>query len=440
MREIFMGAHYGSVQVRSEDREKVKAAAQEVSAAMQVNMLVAPVLDGWIGIYPENNGQDQVVGEKLATLIDGYLLQMLVHDDSVFAYWLYHNGKLMDSHWSSPGYFGEENREAEEKMVGNHELFRPLIGESIKYLPSILDRKKPQPTFLSDKLADFAKVLRIPNALRAYEYIQQKEGLPVEGWPQFEEIHAKQLDRKATHIEQIAVLSGSDADSYALLFLSARAKSGNGDAQGALADLTQAININPNLWFAYSERGLTKYQSDDLAGALSDFDKTIELHPDGAAIHAIRGNAKRRMGNIDGSLADYNRAIELDATVPSTFNNRGVVKMKKGDLSGALFDFNRAIELAPNSAIYYKNRGDVKRATRDYGEALANYTKSIELRPEYVITYHSRALIKSAMGDLGGALADYDKAIQLEPKPGDLVNILKNRERLLDKKKSLDSV
>jgi len=49
-----MGAFYGSVQVRSDDREQVLDAADEVAHARRLECLVGPVVDGWIGIYPEH--------------------------------------------------------------------------------------------------------------------------------------------------------------------------------------------------------------------------------------------------------------------------------------------------------------------------------------------------------------------------------------------------
>ena len=112
-----MGAFYGSVQVRSEDRNRVKAAADEVARQRQIRMLIGPVLNGWVGVYPEGSGQDGTVGRDLAQRISGDVVHFLVHDEDIFAYWLYRDGQLIDSFHSRPGYFGEKDR-AEEKPHG----------------------------------------------------------------------------------------------------------------------------------------------------------------------------------------------------------------------------------------------------------------------------------------------------------------------------------
>jgi hypothetical protein len=63
-----MGNFFGSVQVRSEDRDRVKAVAAQVAGATQSRMLVGPALAGWIGLYPENHGQDQSVGCEISSM------------------------------------------------------------------------------------------------------------------------------------------------------------------------------------------------------------------------------------------------------------------------------------------------------------------------------------------------------------------------------------
>jgi hypothetical protein len=69
-----MGAFYGSVQVRSADRDRVKAAAEEVARQQQIHMLLGPVLGGWIGVYPEGSGQDDDVGREIARRLKGDVL------------------------------------------------------------------------------------------------------------------------------------------------------------------------------------------------------------------------------------------------------------------------------------------------------------------------------------------------------------------------------
>src|ERR1700733_13769397 len=113
-----MGGFYGAVQVRTEDRPAVVRAANAVATTAGIRCFIGPLLDGWVGIYPEGAGQDQSVGQSIAGHLGGEVLQAVVYDDDVMAYWFWYQGQLADSYWSNPGYFNEADRKAQEQMSG----------------------------------------------------------------------------------------------------------------------------------------------------------------------------------------------------------------------------------------------------------------------------------------------------------------------------------
>jgi hypothetical protein len=183
-----MGGHYGSVQVRSDDRERVKSIAIEVARAKGIRCLIGPALKGWVGIYPENNGQDESVGREIAEQVGADVLHVLVHDDDVLAYWLWRDGKEVASYWSKPGYFGDENLDREERMAGAPGQFAPFIGEkNVARLAALLQRSD-SPVFESERLESLGKLLGIANLVSAYEYLKEGEASGVKGRRQFEEI------------------------------------------------------------------------------------------------------------------------------------------------------------------------------------------------------------------------------------------------------------
>src|SRR5262245_56782148 len=99
-----MGGFYGSIQVRGEDRETVRTALGALSRKGW-KFLLGPALIGWIGVYPDDSGQDLGVARSLARRLRGEVLGMLVHDDDVFAYEYYRDGKRVDRFNSKPDYF-----------------------------------------------------------------------------------------------------------------------------------------------------------------------------------------------------------------------------------------------------------------------------------------------------------------------------------------------
>lgn len=186
---VTLGGDYGSIQVRIRDRAAVKAAAELVARAKNIHCLVGPETNGWVGIYPENNGQDQTVAVDIAKHLDADVLHLLVYDDSVLAYRLWRKHQLVDSYCSAPGYFGEENHEDEEKQTGDPRKFLPIIGEMIDRLPDLLDRKQ-SPVLESERLRKLAKLLRISNAVTAYEYLNEGNFQGIEERAEFELVPA----------------------------------------------------------------------------------------------------------------------------------------------------------------------------------------------------------------------------------------------------------
>jgi len=94
------------------------------------------------------------------------------------------------------------------------------------------------------------------------------------------------------------------------LINSAEIKTEKGDYQGAIADLTQAIQLSPNNAEAYYLRANAYYQLENYQGAIADFNQAIKLNPDFAIAYYNRGLARRNLGNYQGAIADFTQAIK----------------------------------------------------------------------------------------------------------------------------------
>jgi lipoprotein NlpI len=91
--------------------------------------------------------------------------------------------------------------------------------------------------------------------------------------------------------------------------------------------------------------GIAKGRKGDLDGASADFSRAIELDPKYAMAYNNRGIAKEKKGDLDGAIADYSRAIELNPKYASAYNNRGNVFQAKGQFDQAVADFSDTIKL-----------------------------------------------------------------------------------------------
>ena len=86
----------------------------------------------------------------------------------------------------------------------------------------------------------------------------------------------------------------------------------------------------------YFSLGLTSQQQGDHKKAKEFYDQAIELDPTLAEAYTNRGNAEHDLGQHDAAIADYSRAIKLNPTDTLAYNNRGNVKHARGQHDAAL--------------------------------------------------------------------------------------------------------
>jgi tetratricopeptide (TPR) repeat protein len=134
------------------------------------------------------------------------------------------------------------------------------------------------------------------------------------------------------------------------------------DFQGAMADYSEVIRLNPKADDAYYNRGLARYEAKDFEGALSDYNVALRLNPNNTFAYRNRGYSRWLDRNYEGAIADYTAAIRLDPVNDDIYIERGFVRGNKDprDYQGAIADYNQALRLNPRNAYAYWNRGNAK--------------------------------------------------------------------------------
>jgi tetratricopeptide (TPR) repeat protein len=149
------------------------------------------------------------------------------------------------------------------------------------------------------------------------------------------------------------------------------------------------IETGRKLAVAYCNRGEGLTERLEFDRALADLDEAIRIDPAYACSYANRGRVYAGKGEADRAMTDYNEAIRLDPSFALAFNNRGNAWLVKGDMVHAMADLNTAIKLDPKLAIAYGNRGYLYYRSRDLAHAIADYSTQIKLAPE-VLAYINR--------------------------------------------------
>ncbi len=220
-------------------------------------------------------------------------------------------------------------------------------------------------------------------------------------------------------------------------------KFGKGDYQGAIADYTQAIKLNPDDDGAFHGRALSRYQLGDKRGAFSDYTQAIKLKKlkldstidfGFAYLYRGRGDIRSELGDKLGAIEDYTQAIKFMPFDSYTYVMRGRTRFEFGDNRGAMSDFDRAIKWSPDYAFAYENRGLFHAKLGDKLGAINDLQKSADLylQGNHLDSYQKVVnVIKKLVGGKRSTLTLTEKE-DLKVKQGDVVvkdQIIADRSR-----------
>jgi tetratricopeptide (TPR) repeat protein len=220
-----------------------------------------------------------------------------------------------------------------------------------------------------------------------------------------------------------------------VLYRQGEDKARAGDYQGAIANFTKFLQINPKGIKAYYSRGLARQKLGDYKGAMTDFDLYLKFNPNDAEARNNRGLMRSQIGDYNGAIADYSQAMRINpdyavadsAQVSSEFeNNPEVLKLNPSnpqaytdveveDERGVIEDYTQPLQLSLDHAKAYISRGNARYEIEDYHGAIEDYSQSLRLNPNDAEAYLCRANARSKLKDFNGAIEDYTKFIEFNP-------------------------
>jgi tetratricopeptide (TPR) repeat protein len=135
-----------------------------------------------------------------------------------------------------------------------------------------------------------------------------------------------------------------------------------GNSAAAIKACTEIIDTLDDAYVidaAYLHRGIAYQCKGNLDSAIADFSEAINLNPTSADAYFHRGTAFLAKGAYDRAIADLDQAIGLDPKDPEAYNARGEAYRDKGDSDRALADFDLALEIDPAMGVAGNNKAKV---------------------------------------------------------------------------------
>ena len=129
-------------------------------------------------------------------------------------------------------------------------------------------------------------------------------------------------------------------------------------------------------------RAFGREKKKDIDGAIADLSEAIKIDPNPGSAYSARGRIYHETGDDEKAFADMNAAIRSRPNVALFYLERGEFYLEKSRNDFAIDDFTTAIQLKPDYADAYWQRGEANADATRRGRAIADYTEVIRLEPE----------------------------------------------------------
>lgn len=188
-----------------------------------------------------------------------------------------------------------------------------------------------------------------------------------------------------------------------------------GRYEESLPGFGRCIEMDPENYEYYYNRGVAYYQMDDFIHALADFNRTIELNPDYPTVYFTRGYTRCQTGAREAGIQDLTKAIELNPSDSRFFTERGRAYSDLGQFDLAVGDLTAALELDPYNPIPLLLMSVARYETGDYDEALAVVDRLDSLGIEHPNMHTIRGNCFDMWGRYDEAVEQFTAAIGLDP-------------------------
>ena len=191
----------------------------------------------------------------------------------------------------------------------------------------------------------------------------------------------------------------------------------------ALADLSQALELDSNLAAANVSRGWILFEQKDFETAIAEFDDALAKDGQLASAYAGRGTAHRQLGNTSAAVKDLTQAIRRDPNNADYYLRRAQCYNNNHKCAEAIADLNRALKIEPKNAVCLAVRAVALRRLDKNQEAIRDFQAALQLNPRNDVVWAEFALTLHQVGQNTDGFFAATQAIQLNSQDAAYYNV-----------------
>jgi len=166
-----------------------------------------------------------------------------------------------------------------------------------------------------------------------------------------------------------------------------------GRLSDAITEFEQALDSNPDDYFALSSLAHIYLQQDNLEEANILIDRSLKVNPENPFAHTIKGEILFKEGKIGESATVFEEILNLKPDDSYSYSKLGVIYRKQNRTEKAISILNRGLEVDPDNPSLHHALGDVYAQQGRDEDAVTEYQKAVELDPKD--EYAFRGLVSS---------------------------------------------
>jgi tetratricopeptide (TPR) repeat protein len=155
----------------------------------------------------------------------------------------------------------------------------------------------------------------------------------------------KDYDRAIAEFDSAIRLDPTNARAYSSR---AYAYLRKGDVEQALKDANDAFK-HEKAARTYNQRALVQHANHEYDAAIADLTEAIRLDPTNSNFYSNRGRTYNAKKEYDRAMLDLNQSIRLNPANSLPYYNRAISYENKGELDNALADWRTTLRLDPDS-------------------------------------------------------------------------------------------